>query len=130
MQYWLTLPYLGFGTGAHGNIAHVRTVNMSTIDDYLESMKPPENRIIFPASMRLFRRRKMMEMQIVMSDFDDPDRVDPALLKTTFGIELEEIFHYEIERLLHKKLIEVASMDGYFKEKSILIANPYGIVSV
>ena len=127
MQYWLTLPYLGFGTGAHGNIDHVRTVNMSTIDDYLESMKlARKNRIIFPASKEIIPQTEMMEMQdFVMLRFRlIQTGVDPAIFKQRFGIELEDIFHYEIERLLQKKLIEVAS-DGrlFLKKKSILIAN-------
>ena len=127
MQYWLTLPYLGFGTGAHGNIDHVRTVNMSTIDDYIESMKlARKNRLVFPASKEIIPQTEMMEMQdFVMLRFRlIQTGVDPAIFKQRFEIELEDIFHHEIESLLQKKLIEVAS-DGrlLLRKESILVAN-------
>ncbi len=127
MQYWLTQPYLGFGTGAHGNIDHVRTVNVSTIDEYLESMKlAQKNRLVFPASREIISQTEMMEMQdFVMLRFRMLQTgVDPANFKHRFGIELDDVFHYEIERLLHKNLIEVTSDRRLrLKNETVLVAN-------
>jgi oxygen-independent coproporphyrinogen-3 oxidase len=36
LQYWRNLPYLGFGTGAHGSAGGVRTSNTTQIEDYLQ----------------------------------------------------------------------------------------------
>ena len=36
LQYWRNLPYLGFGTGAHGSAGGVRTANTTQIEDYLQ----------------------------------------------------------------------------------------------
>lgn len=39
MQYWRNLPYLGLGAGAHGYVAHTRTVNVMRPEVYIERLQ-------------------------------------------------------------------------------------------
>ena len=49
LQYWLDLPYLGLGAGAHGYAAGLRTANVDGIGQYIQRMKQDSD-LDFPLS--------------------------------------------------------------------------------
>lgn len=126
-QYWLTQSYLGLGAGAHGNIDHVRTINTNSIQEYLENMQlAKENKFIFPAANEIIPQTELMEMQDfvmlglrLLQTGAEPDR-----FRERFGVDIDEVFHHEIENLLRRKLIEYGKNNQLLlKKESILISN-------
>jgi oxygen-independent coproporphyrinogen III oxidase len=119
LQYWLDQPYLGFGAGAHGYAAGVRTANVGGIRPYIErcnqSGKPgvmpgdkPRAFPIGPATRRnitIDRHMEMQEMMMVGLRLTQ-EGVPENLFQERFGQPLEAVFGREINRLLGLGLLE------------------------
>ncbi len=117
-QYWLTQPYLGLGAGAHGNVYHIRTKNHTSIETYIEAMQKAENhKTGFPAASEVIPQTELMEMQdfMILGLRLLQTGASPERFKQRFSVTQEEIFHYQIERLLAKGLIE------YGPERQLLL---------
>jgi len=112
LQYWLNLPYIGIGAGAHGYLNDIRTENIANIDRYIYSMQKinntnrpfPET----PATTQATKIEKFTQMQDFMwlslrlvSEGVSLDRFE-----NTFGVSAMEVFHPEIDELLQLELIE------------------------
>ncbi len=126
-QYWLTDPYLGLGAGAHGNVHHVRTRNHGAIEDYLEAMQAPKNRLTgFPAAAEVIPQTELMEMQdfVILGLRLLQTGVSQERFERRFGVTLNEIFHYQIDRLIDQGLI-IYGPDGrlLLPEASLFISN-------
>ncbi len=110
LQYWLNLPYLGFGAGAHGSAAGVRTMNVGGIQPFIsrcQSGRP----VVFPAGpaarqvIPIDRRLEMQETMMVGLRLTR-EGVSAAAFRRRFGTSLEDEFGAEIERLLNVGLLE------------------------
>jgi oxygen-independent coproporphyrinogen III oxidase len=112
LQYWLNLPYLGFGAGSHGYAGGVRTVNASTIDDYCHRIcqKTPFE-LGFPSSPATVSTTDI-DKNIQMKDFMMlgfrlvREGVSKERFSNMFGCEMMDVFKSEITRLLINGLIE------------------------
>jgi oxygen-independent coproporphyrinogen-3 oxidase len=106
MQYWLNLPYIGVGAGAHGYLGGNRTENVLTIPGYIQQINA-ESSITFnfpetPATAFT----SVMDEQTQMRDFMWlglrmlEEGVSSERFFKTFGRSMSEVFEREIATLL------------------------------
>jgi oxygen-independent coproporphyrinogen-3 oxidase len=111
LQYWRTLPYLGFGAGAHGFAAGVRTANVAPIPAYINLCKAgmATQFPVGPAALETRAIDPLTEMQetmmlglrlvdegVSMNGFED-----------RFHTPMEAVFAKEIHKLTDQGLLEV-----------------------
>ncbi len=115
LQYWLMDPYLGFGAGAHGFAAHVRTANVRGIKAYITRCAVDEGRP-FPAGPAadiltpLDPWTEMQETMMVGLRLIEQG-VSAVGFHRRFGLALQEAFGPQIDRLIQAGLLEWAG-DG------------------
>lgn len=114
LQYWLNLPYLGFGAGAHGCAGGIRTENLCRISAYSERCfsgkagKFPRG----PALKTAIKINKWREMQeTMMLGLRLKQGVSAGRFFDRFGVGMHSIFGKEIEELIHLQLLE-ENLDG------------------
>jgi oxygen-independent coproporphyrinogen III oxidase len=111
LQYWLNLPYIGVGAGAHGYIGDVRTENVSGISEYVTRMNTiNKNTMVFPetpATIHTSQVEKYTQMQDFMwlglrlvNEGVSEDRFQQA-----YDRSMREIFKTEIAELIHLGLV-------------------------
>jgi oxygen-independent coproporphyrinogen-3 oxidase len=83
-HYWQNRPYLGFGAGAHGYAAGVRTVTVLRPADYIARMQADSPALPFPLSPAVNSTEPV----------DEPDRMADTMIMglrlTQEGVALEE----------------------------------------
>lgn len=110
LQYWLNLPYLGFGAGAHGYAAGTRTANVKPIEAYIRKMKSGD-RMTFPLSpanattVPVDGEEEIAETMMVGLRLTEQG-VDAQAFRARFGKSLEDLFHRPIKRLQAEGLLE------------------------
>ncbi len=132
LQYWLNQPYFGLGVGAHGYIDHIRTVNTSTLPDYVQRMKEMGDLSYdFPTtpatvSSEIVDLETQMQDEMMLGLRLIQEGVSRARFYDRFQVEINEIFLKEIKKLSDLGLIEWV---GENKEnlrltrRGILVAN-------
>jgi oxygen-independent coproporphyrinogen-3 oxidase len=116
LQYWRSLPYLGFGAGAHGFARGVRTANVlppaGYIQRMLEGIVQPFPRTAANASFVEINRQTeigetmMMGLRLVQEGVSDQD------FRQRFGQGLNDVFEIPIQRLRRLGLLEWAGEGG------------------
>lgn len=110
MQYWLNLPYLGFGAGAHGYAAGMRTANVKPIDGFIRKVKESGD-LVFPLSpanaavSEVDREEEIAETMMVGLRLTEQG-VNEEVFQSRFGQNLEELFSKQIKRLRAEGLLE------------------------
>jgi oxygen-independent coproporphyrinogen-3 oxidase len=128
LQYWRNLPYLGFGAGAHGYVASIRTANVLSPVIYLQRLLNMERAPSPPFPMtpatqtaqpvdRLAEIAETMMMGLRLTQ----EGVSNTTFRQRFGQSLQEIFARPIERLIHLGLLEWAG-----KDQNTLRLTPHG----
>lgn len=110
LQYWRGLPYLGFGAGAHGYAAGVRTANVLAIPAYIQRCKDATPRAfpLGPAlanALPLDARTEMQEVMMVGLRLIE-EGVGAEDFQARFGNRLEDVFGKEIRQLTAQGLLE------------------------
>jgi oxygen-independent coproporphyrinogen III oxidase len=114
LQYWRSLPYLGFGPGAHGFAQGIRTANVGPIPAYIDQAnKKPAGR--FPIGPAVSEARPidlMTEMQETMMVGLRlvQEGVSMNQFVQRFNQPLETVFGEPINRLTGQGLLE--QVDG------------------
>jgi oxygen-independent coproporphyrinogen-3 oxidase len=113
LQYWRTLPYLGFGAGAHGFARGLRTANTATIPDFISlcKAKKVDRFPIGPAAQEvreIDRQTEMQETMMVGLRLVD-EGVSMQQFQDRFGESLEAVFGKEIQKLTGQGLLEEAA---------------------
>lgn len=112
LQYWRSLPYLGFGAGAHGFAEGMRIANVNGVRAYIKVCQNTET-VRFPAGPaavtrdRLTSRVEMQEMMMVGLRLTQ-EGVSAAGFSQRFGLSLEEVFPRQIQKLIAADLLEWA----------------------
>lgn len=112
LQYWLNMPYLGFGAGAHGYVKGIRMVNTSDIFDYIKRI----NRVV-PSNLRFPQSPANVSSTFVdrytqMKDFMllGLRLINPGVSSETFaewyGESAADVFADDIEQLLNQGLVK------------------------
>jgi oxygen-independent coproporphyrinogen-3 oxidase len=121
LQYWRSLPYLGFGAGAHGFANQMRIANVLSPAMYIQRFQGEMNSgdLHFPASPaavdvtvidrpRAIGEYMMMGLRLVQDGISEEDFQD------RFGKSLEDEYGPVIEKLQKKGLVE------YLDEEKLL----------
>jgi oxygen-independent coproporphyrinogen-3 oxidase len=109
-QYWCNDPYLGFGAGAHGFISRTRLVNEPNLIRYIRAFKQPADTIFpaTPATIETFildKRQEMKETMMMGLRLID-EGVSAKRFAHRFGVDIQDIFKNEIEKLIAQGLVE------------------------
>jgi oxygen-independent coproporphyrinogen-3 oxidase len=112
LQYWLNLPYLGLGAGAHGYAGGMRTANVRAPRAYIERCLNKNSELReFPctsATVNLTPIDRMTEMQETMMVGLRlvEEGVSGRAFEIRFGEKVESVFGREIKGLLGNGLLE------------------------
>jgi len=116
LQYWRGLPYFGFGVGAHGYAAGVRTANVSGVDEYILRMRKDEA-LPYPAGKSVdvitridiwtaIEEHMMMGLRLV------DEGVSENQFRERFGVSIERCFGPQIQKLMQQGLLEYVKQRG------------------
>ena len=109
MQYWLNLPYLGFGLGAHSCFYGQRLANTTSLGQYIQSCQKPQRSPskLFPACVEVTTIEPYTEMQETMMLGLRLIRqgVSKQVFYDRFGQHMEDVFNHEIGALLQQGLV-------------------------
>jgi oxygen-independent coproporphyrinogen-3 oxidase len=110
LQYWRNLPYLGFGTGAHGWAEGIRMANITALQDYiLRSANPGKNRYPMSFATADFKsigiEEKMQETMMLGLRLTK-EGVSKREFFARFGVEPSEVFGRQIVELVNQGLLE------------------------
>jgi oxygen-independent coproporphyrinogen-3 oxidase len=133
LQYWRNLPYLGFGAGAHGYAQRVRTANVLAPNTYIQRLMGIAEPHPFPTTPlkdqgessllspdREFPRTPATQnYQIIDRKNENGETMMMGLRLTRegvskrgfferFGLDLDDLFKAQIDRLTHLGLLEWA----------------------
>jgi len=119
LQYWRSLPYLAFGSGAHGYAHGYRYSNVLRIRSYIDRMNVEDEskHPIFPLSPAMVNQHK----QTIMDDMSEymmtgfrltKEGVSEMEFYSRFGRSMREVYGGEIEELLKLDLIETIQPQG------------------
>jgi len=110
IQYWRNLPYLGFGSGAHGYANGIRTANVTDIVAYIQKVNQAHP-LRFPLSPANFsavpiNHREEIEETMIVGLRLTEEGVSRTTFSNRFDFELESLYKTEIEELMNKGLLE------------------------
>ena len=108
MQYWLELPYLGFGAGAHSHYHHYRFENPYSIGDYINSVNhihsnEPSN--LHGNRVLIDKKAEMNEVMMLGLRLTDQGVSQKRFIER-FGFGMQEVFDNRIEKLINLGLLE------------------------
>jgi oxygen-independent coproporphyrinogen-3 oxidase len=110
LRYWLNLPYLGLGAGAHGCATGRRYHNVCSVENYVEKMRNEATRRfpLSPAATLSRRRTREEEMRETMwlGLRLTEAGVDRGGYIRRFGTDYYERFKKEIDSVLSDHLVE------------------------
>ncbi|MBC7320828.1 radical SAM family heme chaperone HemW [bacterium] len=101
LTYWKGEEYLGFGSSAHSLMGNVRYSNTPNIKAYIELLNRGKSPKIWSEKLSPFERAK--ELVILGLRLRDGISLSDIYMKT--GIDIEEIFGRNIEKLISQELI-------------------------
>jgi oxygen-independent coproporphyrinogen III oxidase len=111
LTYWRNQPYLGFGAGAHGYAAGVRTANVLAIPVYIRRLHAGAAVARYPVGPatvsfeRIDRWTEMQETMMVGLRLVD-EGVSAGSFEQRFGESLRRAFGAQIDQLITKGLLE------------------------
>lgn len=117
LQYWLHLPYIGAGAGAHGFIDSIRTENILSIQKYMDAMNQSgkEKYPVSPASAgyQVIDEQQSMQETMMVGLRLLNQGVSEKTFQEKFGLKMADRFAAEIQWCLQSGLVEwFTGMDG------------------
>lgn len=117
LQYWRSLPWLGFGAGAHGFVpsptrdSHIRTINVLSPRQYIERLRDNAQEIKFPrtpatSSYTEIDRNELIGEYMMMGLRLTSEGISDSAFQARFGVTLDHQFSREISRLVKLGLLE------------------------
>jgi oxygen-independent coproporphyrinogen-3 oxidase len=127
LQYWRSLPYLGFGAGAHGYAAGQRTANVLGIPAYIQRMREGEPQP-FPAtpatvSLTPIDPQTEIEETMMVGLRLLEEGVSASTFEERFQRSLTDVYPTEIRRLTGLGLLEWAGDRLRLTPKGHLLGN-------
>ncbi len=112
LQYWRSLPYLGFGAGAHGFAASTRTANVLSPAAYIERLSA-----VSPEPLPFPRTAAAQEVQVISPEAEigemmmmglrlTREGVSSAAFSSRFRRSLTDLFRSQIDMLEKQGLLE------------------------
>jgi oxygen-independent coproporphyrinogen III oxidase len=116
LQYWRGLPYLGFGAGAHGFAAGIRTANVlapsAFIQRCFEGFQHPFPKSPATIEHRIIDKKTEMAERMMMGLRLTREGISTSEFKERFGLSLSDLYKDEIERLVKLSLLEWAGEEN------------------
>ena len=114
LQYWRTLPYIGFGAGAHGFAGGYRTSNVLAPAAYIQRFNV-ETKLSFPrssatATMEKIDDKRAMGEMMMMGLRLTQEGVTGNKFADRFGQDLQEVYESQIGKMQGLGLLE--SLNG------------------
>ena len=132
LQYWLNLPYLGLGAGAHGYAGGVRTANTRAPGAYIErlSEKTTQRKSArefprTPATVNVTpidRTTEMQETMMVGLRLVE-EGVNAQTFEARFGEKLQVVFEKEVRQLIEGGLLENSNHRIRLTERGRMVGN-------
>lgn len=130
-QYWMNEPYIGFGAGAHGYLAGVRTVNISNPFKYIKNLKDQSVISDFPTTpatieSTLINQRREMEDTMILGLRLLHEGVSIDRFLKRFGLDFREVFGAEIANHINTGMLTWGGIDNknlVLSEKAYFVAN-------
>ena len=117
--YWQNRPYLGIGAGAYSFIRGYRYMNYEKPARYIKEVMSGKSPI--DNGEKLSSRKRMIETIIL--GLRTKDGVSYKKYKTRFGINLNDIFSKQVNKLINLGLLEEGDCKIKLTRKGIFLAN-------
>lgn len=109
-QYWLNLPFLGFGAGAHGGAAGLRYWNVASVETYIERVRQgkPQPFPLTPAvdGYEQIDRPTEMSETLILGLRLVQEGISSAAFAQRYGCTPDDLFGPEIRELEQLGLLE------------------------
>lgn len=117
--YWQNQPYLGIGAGAYSFIRGYRYMNFKDPVKYIKEVM--NDKLPIDHGEKLSLRKRMIETIIL--GLRTKDGVSYKKYKTRFGINLNDIFSKQIDKLVNLGLLKKDDCKIKLTNKGIFLAN-------
>lgn len=117
--YWQNKPYLGIGAGAYSFIKGYRYMNYESPARYTKEMM--SGKLPVDNGEKLSLRKRMIETIIL--GLRTKDGVGYKKFKTRFGVNLNDIFFKQVNKLVNLALLEKGDCKIKLTKKGIFLAN-------
>ena len=108
--YWKNQPYLGVGAGAHSSLIGLRVANTPSIEDYIQRLGELRSgdRSAFPAAEDTLQIEPytMQQETMMLGMRLTREGVSAREFQERYGVEIQDVFPKELERILARKLVE------------------------
>jgi oxygen-independent coproporphyrinogen-3 oxidase len=117
--YWQNQPYLGIGAGAYSFIKGYRYMNYENPARYIKGIM--SGKLPIDNGEKLSLRKRMIET-IILS-LRTKDGVGYKKFKTRFGVNLNDIFSTQINKLVNLELLKKGDIKIKLTKKGIFLAD-------
>ena len=117
--YWQNKPYLGIGAGAYSFIKGYRYMNYENPGRYIKEIM--SGKLPVDNGEKLSLRKRMIETIIL--GLRTKDGVGFKKFKTRFGVNLNDIFFKQVNKLVNLALLEKGDCKIKLTKKGIFLAN-------
>ncbi|MBU4562108.1 radical SAM family heme chaperone HemW [bacterium] len=117
--YWQNKPYLGIGAGAYSFIRGYRYMNFKDPEKYIKEVM--NDKLPIDHGEKLSLRKRMIETIIL--GLRTKDGVSYKKYKTRFGINLNDIFSKQIDKLVNLGLLKKVDCKIKLTKRGIFLAN-------
>jgi len=117
--YWQNQPYLGIGAGAYSFIRGYRYMNYENPERYIKEIM--SGKLPIDHGEKLSLRKRMIETIIL--GLRTKDGVSYKKYKTRFGINLNDIFSKQIDKLVNLGLLKKDDCKIKLTKRGIFLAN-------
>ncbi|MNJ63748.1 Oxygen-independent coproporphyrinogen-III oxidase 1 [compost metagenome] len=120
ITYWRNEDYYGLGAGAHGYVNRYRHVNIKGVNPYNEASKQAR-----PILDRFEVSREEAMEDFVMVGLRVLEGISSDRFRNQFGVDLEEMFGEQLNKMLESGLLEKTSSDAGYRlsQRGILFGN-------
>ncbi|MGB6369555.1 MAG: radical SAM family heme chaperone HemW [Atribacterota bacterium] len=119
LNYWQNKPYLGIGAGAYSFIKGYRYMNYENPARYVKEIM--SGKLPVDNGEKLSLRKRMIETIIL--GLRTKDGVGYKKFKTRFGVNLNDIFSKQVNKLVNFGLLEKSDCKIKLTKKGIFLAN-------
>lgn len=117
--YWKTGDYIGFGSGAHSYLSHVRLGNAEDVLEYIDQVKEQGHAVVESESIDLTDRMN----EFAMLGFRLIDGIDVREFKDRFGVDFIEHYREKIDYLTDQGLVKTYGYNISLTRKGLDFAN-------
>ncbi|MGQ9897868.1 MAG: radical SAM family heme chaperone HemW [Acidobacteriota bacterium] len=119
LKYWMDLPYVAFGVGAHGYDGAERYWNADRLEDYFTAVQHRQHAVV----ARTQRTPHEQWHEALMLGLRLEEGIDPAALQASYGIDLWCDYAATIQELQSAGLLTVTGGRIHLTRRGRLLSN-------